>query len=247
MKILLPNAKELNTTIDNSPFLPLSEQSQQILETLQEFSPTELAQFYKLTEEKALLESDRWLRIANQQAKSYPAWTLYDGLMYRYMKRRDITEAEQDYLEKHVLIATGLYGLISPFTLISPHRLDFQGGLKIEGKSLKQFWRPYYDEQVAGEDLIISLASSEFEQVFSPAIQRNMIQIVFMEEHDGKRKIHSTISKKGRGRLVSLMASHNIQTLDALCSLSFDGFSYQPALSTDKKIVFVRPKGSAIA
>lgn len=242
MKILLPNAKELNTNLENHPFTPLSEKSQTVLAALRQLSVADLAAFYKLREDKAELETDRWYRMAYQQAKSYPAWNLYDGLMYRYMKRRDLSQAEQDYLTQHVLIATGFYGLITPFTLISPHRLDFQGQLKIEGQSLKQFWRSQYDEQVADEELILSLASSEFEQVFSPTIQKRIVQLVFMEDQEGQLKIHSTISKKGRGRLVSLMAEENVQSLDELRQLTFDGFAYRADLSEDKKLVFVRKK-----
>ncbi|MGT2715796.1 peroxide stress protein YaaA [Streptococcus respiraculi] len=240
MKIILPNAKELNTNLENHPFAPLSEKSRAVLEALGQMSAADLAAFYKLKEDKAELEADRWHRMIHQQAKSYPAWMLYDGLMYRYMKRRDLSEVEEAYLAQHVLIATGFYGLIAPFTLISPHRLDFQGQLKVEGQSLKQFWRAQYDEQLADEDLIISLASSEFEQVFSPAIQKRMVQIVFMEDKEGELKVHSTISKKGRGRLVSLMAEKNVQTLDEIRQLTFDDFAYRADLSEDAKLIFVR-------
>lgn len=243
MKILLPNAKELNTNLENHPFVPLSEKSRAILEVLRRWSVPELAAFYKLREDKAELEADRWHRMVHQQAKLYPALLLYDGLMYRYMKRRDLSQAEQDYLTQHVLIATGFYGLITPFTLISPHRLDFQGQLRVEGQSLKQFWRSQYDEQLVEEDLIISLASSEFEQVFSPAIQKRMVQIIFMEDKEGQLKIHSTISKKGRGRLVSLMAEKNIQTLDEIRQLTFDGFAYWADRSEEDKLIFVRKHG----
>ncbi|MTB64983.1 peroxide stress protein YaaA [Streptococcus sp. zg-86] len=240
MKIILPNAKELNTNLDNHPFVPLSEESSAVLGAIRNLSVEELAAFYKLNSDKTELEADRWYRIAHRQAKTYPAWTLYDGLMYRYMKRRELSQVEQEYWQRYVRIATGFYGLISPFTLISPHRLDFQGQLKVEGQSLKQFWRAQYDEQVAEEDLIISLSSSEFEQVFSPAIQKRMIQIVFMENRAGQLKIHSTISKKGRGRLVSLMAEQDVQTLDEISQLTFDGFAYRADLSEEQKLVFVR-------
>ena len=67
-------------------------------------------------------------------------WLLYDGLMYRYMHRTDLSDQELSYMKDHVYIATGFYGLISPFSLIAPHRLDFQGEFKVMGKSLKQFY-----------------------------------------------------------------------------------------------------------
>lgn len=240
MKILLPNAKEMNTNLESQPFRKLSLSSQHVLAPLLELSEADLAQFYKINPEKAQLEWDRWRRIEAGQAKTYPAWQLYDGLMYRYMKRRDLSQAEADYLRNSAFIATGFYGLISVFDLISPHRLDFQGNLRVEGQSLKQFWRPQYDQIVAGDELIVSLLSSEFEQVFSPAIQAKMVKLVFMEEKKEVRKIHSTISKKGRGRFLSLMAEQEVKTLAQLKQLTADGFVYREDLSQEKELVFVR-------
>ena len=105
---------------------------------------------------------------------------------------------------------------------------------------MKQFWRKDCDKQVQKDDLIISLLSSEFEQVFSPDIRKRMIKIIFMENRSGKLKIHSTISKKGRGRLVSLMAEKQIETIEDIKTLTFDGFSFSPKHSDDKTITFIR-------
>lgn len=240
MKILLPNAKELNTTEQSQPWQPLNLESQEVLASLLDLSLSDLASYYKLKEDRATLEYDRFQRIKNQQAKTYPALLLYDGLMYRYMKRRDLSQQERQYWQDHVRIATGLYGLIQPFDLISPHRLDFQGKLTVAGKSLKQYWRKAYDQELAGEETILSLLSSEFEQVFSPKVQAKMVRLVFMEQQAGTYKVHSTISKKGRGRLVSLLAEENIQDIETIKQLTFDGFSYLPDQSTVQKLVFVR-------
>ena len=139
-----------------------------------------------------------------------------------------------------VVSSVGLYGVQSIINLISPHRLDFQAGIKVEGKSLKQYWRPAFDKVVEEEDWILSLASSEFEQVFSPQIQKKLVRVTFMEEKDGKRRVHSTISKKGRGRLVSVMAKQGITELAALQQVTVDGFSYQAELSDQLNLVFVR-------
>ena len=114
MKILIPNAKELHTNQDAFPSQPLSAQSQAVLKTLQEYPAENLANFYKINSSKADQEWTRWQRLADKQAKTYPAWLLYDGLMYRYMKRTQVTEAERHYLDNHLRIATALYGLISP-------------------------------------------------------------------------------------------------------------------------------------
>ncbi|WP_155972108.1 peroxide stress protein YaaA [Streptococcus ruminantium] len=240
MKLIIPNAKELNTNLDNFPFQDLSEKSEPILEVIGKLSLEELSAFYKLPESRAQLEFDRWQRIQSRQAKSYPAWQLYDGLMYRYMDRRDVTEEEISYLKTHVRLATALYGLINPFELISPHRLDFQGSLKIGQQSLKQYWRSYYDQEVVDDDVILSLASSEFEQVFSPRTRERLIKVIFMEERVGELKIHSTISKKGRGRMLSWLAKNNIQALSDLRTFQLDGFRYCSKRSTETQFTFIR-------
>ena len=240
MKILIPNAKELNTHLESQSFQGLTEASQEILAVISQMKLEDLADFYKLKLDKAQLELDRWKRMANGQARLYPAWQLYDGLMYRYMSRRDLSPAEVAYLEEHVFITTGFYGAIHVFDWIAPHRLDFQGSLKVGQTSLKQFWRQYYDQLVQDDDLIISLLSSEFEAVFSPAIQRKMTKVTFMEEKGGQLKTHSTISKKGRGRLVSEMARQQVMSLEELKCLRPDGFVYREDLSKRSELVFVK-------
>ncbi|RBR30992.1 hypothetical protein EB08_00797, partial [Enterococcus cecorum] len=90
------------------------------------------------------------------------------------------------------------------------------------------------------EEIILSLLSSEFEEVFSKDLQQNFYQCVFMEEKEGKRKIHSTISKKSRGKMVKELISHQIQSIDDVRKLTFDGFSLQKDESTDKRLVFVK-------
>ncbi len=230
----------MNTNQEPSPFQDLPTDSLPILEVLSVKEEAELARFYKLPLERAGLEADRWKRIQTGQAKTYPAWLLYDGLMYRYMSRSDLSKSEQAYLHEHVLLATGFYGLIPPSTLIYPHRLDFQGGLKIAGQSLKAYWRPAFDAAVQDQDWILSLASSEFEQIFSPAIQKRLIRITFMEEVAGQSRTHSTISKKGRGRLLSWMVRNQCQTLDHLRSAEVDGFRLDERRSTEQQLLFVR-------
>ncbi len=55
--------------------------------------------------------------------------------------------------------------------------------LKTSWKISKALWKEDYDQAV--EEQILSLLSSEFEQVFSKAIQKGMIRIKFMENRGG--------------------------------------------------------------
>ena len=240
MKLLIPSAKELNEQARIVEPQPLSEKTKTILQAMNQFSLTELATFYGISEERALVEKERIGALLAGSAKTYPALELFDGLMYRSIERQDLSQKEQTYLQKHLLITTALYGVLPAYKGIAPHRLDFMMKLKPAGKSLKEFWKEDYDQAVEGEKQVLSLLSSEFEQVFSKAIRERMIRIKFMENRGGTLKIHSTISKKARGAMVTAMMKEEITHLEDLKSLEVAGFSYREDLSQEKEWIFVK-------
>ena len=240
MKILIPSAKELNEKGRAVVPKPLSSQTKQILQSLGDLSLEDLASFYAISEERSQVEQERIKNLVNGSAKVYPALELFDGLMYRSMERKNLSEKEKAYLLEHLLITTALYGVISAYEGIAPHRLDFMMKLKPAGQSLKTIWKESYDQAVVEEDQILSLLSSEFELVFSKAIRERMIQIKFMENRGGKLKIHSTISKKARGAMVTAMMKQEINQLEDLKKLEVAGFSYRQDLSREKEWVFVK-------
>ena len=56
MKILIPNAKELNTHLESQSFQGLTEASQEILAVISQMKLEDLADFYKIKLDKAQLE-----------------------------------------------------------------------------------------------------------------------------------------------------------------------------------------------
>ena len=240
MKILIPTAKEMNTNVPSLEAKPLCPESQAVLDELTIYSAQELENFYKISAEKAQEEYERIQALKNGTANSYPALQLFDGLMYRNIKRDNLSKAEQAYLEKHLMITSALYGVIPAFAPIAPHRLDFMMKLKVRGKSLTKHWQSAYEESVKGEELIFSLLSSEFENVFPKEIREKMVIFKFMEERDGKLKIHSTISKKARGAFLTALMEGQVTSVEEIKKLRFAGFSYREDLSSDKELAFVK-------
>ena len=240
MKILIPTAKEMNIEIPSLEAKPLRPESQAVLDALATYSVQELESFYKISAEKAQEEYDHIQALKNETATNYPALHLFDGLMYRNIKRDDLTKKEQTYLEKHLMITSALYGVIPAFEPIAPHRLDFLMKLKIAGKSLKSHWQSAYEESVKGEELIFSLLSSEFETVFPKEVREQMVTFKFMEDRDGKLKVHSTISKKARGAFLTALIENQVTSVEEIKKFSFAGFHYREDLSSDKELVFVK-------
>ena len=67
-----------------------------------------------------------------------------------------------------------------------------------------------------------------------------MIRIKFMENRGGQLKVHSTISKKARGAMVTAMMKAGITQLEELKNLEVAGFSYRADLSQEQEWVFVK-------
>ena len=240
MKLLIPTAKEMNLDTLEKTGNPVSNETQEVIDALASLSLEELASLYKISIERAIEEDQRIKALKSGTAKTYVALRLFDGLMYRNIRRTDWTKEEEAYVQEHLLITSALYGVIPALAPIAPHRLDFLMKLKVQGKSLKNFWKASYDQALQDEDLIISLLSSEFETVFSKEIQNRMVTFKFLEEKNGQLKVHSTISKKARGAFVTALLEKQITKVEEMKQLTFSGFAYQSALSTEKQLVFVK-------
>ena len=67
-----------------------------------------------------------------------------------------------------------------------------------------------------------------------------MVTFKFMEDRDGKLKVHSTISKKARGTFLTALMEGQVTSVEEIKKLSFAGFTYRDDLSSDKEMVFVK-------
>ena len=239
MKILIPTAKELNKKAISHDTVSLSDKSTEIVSEIAKLSVEDLAKAYKIKDEKAVEEFSRWQAIKNKTANSYKALELFNGLMYRNIARDSFKEADKKYVEENVFITTSLYGVIGAYDLIQEHRLDFLQNIKIENQSLKNFWKESYDKSIEGEELVVSLLSSEFEEVFSKEQRDKFIRLSFMEEKEGVLKVHSTISKKARGKFLTELVKNKVSSVDEMKKIQFDDFKFNVENSDERTLAFI--------
>ena len=239
MKILIPTAKELNKKAISYGKVSLGNKSTEIVNEIAKLSVEDLAKAYKIKDEKAVEEFSRWQAIKNKTAKSYKALELFNGLMYRNIDRSGFDESNKKYVEENVFITTSLYGGIGAYDLIQEHRLDFLQNIKVENQSLKNFWREDYDKSIEGEELVVSLLSSEFEEVFSKEQRDRFIRLSFMEEKEGVLKVHSTISKKARGKFLTELVKNKVSSVEEMKKMQFDDFKFSAENSDGRTLAFI--------
>lgn len=209
---------------------------------------TIVSQFYKMSrkELKQLwkLEGEAFERayfcIQNyEKLPFYEALSLYHGLSYRTMEHETFSNPVPPFLDQHLRIFSALYGPISPSTPIKPYRLDFTMGLKVEGKTLKSLWKKELPHILSPEEEIWNLASNEFSSLFGKEY-KNWLDFSFFEEKEGKRKKHSTISKKGRGLMVKYIAENEITEREALKDFSLDSYEFLPEESNQNHYIYIK-------
>ena len=62
-----------------------------------------------------------------------PAILAYEGIQYQYMAPGVFNQEELAYVEEHLRILSGFYGLLRPFDGVTPYRLEMQAKLAVSG------------------------------------------------------------------------------------------------------------------
>ena len=237
MKIIMSPAKEMATDLPVQKDWVLTRDSQTIVSILESYSKEELKKLLKVSD--ALLE-ENWDKIQKfQESVTYHAMDLYQGLAFRSFKQVANWKEHQNYAVKHLRILSALYGAISPEECVKPYRLDLTMNLKVEGETLKKYWKERIVSSFEKGECIINLASSEFSSLFNKK-QFDWVDVEFYEKKVGVLKQHSTISKKARGKMAAWMMLHHIQDKDELRNFNLDGYKFDESLSKENHYCFVK-------
>ena len=111
--------------------------------------------------------------------------------------------------------------------------------LKVEGLTLKKYWKERIVTSFEEGECIVNLASSEFSSLFNKK-RYDWIDIEFFEKKEGVLKQHSTISKKARGKMAAWMMSQRVQEKAEIQNFDLDGFRYDASLSKENHYCFVK-------
>lgn len=237
MKIIMSPAKEMATDVPVQKDWVLTEDSQKIVSLLSNYSKEELKKLLKVSD--ALLE-ENWDKIQRfQESVTYHAMDLYQGLAFRSFKQIADWKEHKAYAVQHLRILSALYGAISPDECVKPYRLDLTMNLKVEGETLKKYWKERIVTSFEKEECVVNLASSEFSSLFNKK-QYDWVDVDFYEKKEGVLKQHSTISKKARGKMAAWMMLHHIQDKAELRNFDVDGYAFDELLSKENHYCFVK-------
>ncbi len=228
-------------------FLP---QSKELIATLREKSPQQIASLMDLSDKLASLNMARYQawssRFSAKNARQ--AILAFDGDVYDGLQARQLAAPDLAWAQDHVAILSGLYGVLRPLDWMQPYRLEMGTALPVgDAKNLYQFWgrriADHLNAQLAGEKVpvIVNLASQEyFKSVDRKALQARVIECVFEDWSAGKFKIVSFFAKKARGLMARYAISHRVNTPRKLEAFNLEGYALDAASSEPDRLVFRR-------
>ena len=246
MRIIISPAKKMNVDTDSLPVRDLPaflERTEEIYWELQSKSPEELQKLWKCNDSIAALNIQR-LQNMDLHTHLTPAVLAYEGIQYQYMAPNVFTSKEYDYIQEHLRILSGFYGVLRPFDGVTPYRLEMQAKLKLDDKKdLYDFWGGKIAQQLCAEtDCVINLASKEYSVCISKYLPENVrfITCVFGEEKDGKIIEKGTMCKMARGEMVRYMAEHQITKSEDIRAFDRLDYTFDPERSDESTYVFVK-------
>lgn len=236
--------------IDNDVFthrqMPIFlEESKILTDYLQKLSYDELKSTWKCSDKLANHNFDiiKNMDLGNNLT---PAILSYEGLQYQYMAPGIFTYEELDYMEEHLRILSGFYGILRPFDGVVPYRLEMQAKLiNWEYGCLYDFWKDKIAKSLFKEShSILNLASKEYSKSISRYLTRNikLVNCVFGELIHGKVVEKGTLAKMARGEMVRFMAENNINQIENIKEFNRLDYVYNGELSDDNNYVFIKGK-----
>lgn len=173
-----------------------------------------------------------------------PAILAYEGIQYQYMAPGVFTGEALDYVQEHLRILSGFYGLLRPFDAVTPYRLEMQARLPVDGgRDLYAFWGRKLADKLAEEtDAVLDLASKEYSRAVQPFLPPRVrwITVVFGEEKAGKIVEKGTLCKMARGRMVRWLAENQVRRPEEARAFGELGYRFSSERSGEGTYLFIK-------
>ncbi len=222
----------------------------ELIALLREQSPQQVAELMHLSDKLAALNVGRYAAWSPKGSarNAKQAALAFDGDVYGGLDAKTLTRPQLDWAQAHVVILSGLYGVLRPLDWLQPYRLEMGTGLaNRHGKDLYAFWgariAEYLNQRAAADHtpVVINLASQEyFRAVDRQALKARVIDCQFEDWKNGKYKIISFYAKRARGLMARWAIQHQAVTPKKLEGFDLEGYALASEVSTPERLVFRR-------
>ena len=254
MLLVLSPAKSLDFA-SPSWAQPLSQpvfarQAAELARVMRGYSPQGLAELLDISEALASLNVARYAawRAKPQATSVRAAVQAFNGDVYDGLQASALKPAALQWLDAHVAILSGLYGVLKPLDAMQAYRLEMGTALPTaRGDSLYAYWGDRIAKhlrqrlQELDSDVLVNLASVEyFKAVNLAALKAQVLECVFQDWQNGQFRVVSFFAKRARGSMARFAAQHRLRRVDDLRGFDADGYLWDKDASSTQRLVFRR-------
>ena len=251
-KIIISPAKNLNFDSSNfeySTSYPLFQsKSKTIVNFIKKKKSSELAELMNISlnlAEENMSRFHAW-RLSSGSKLETPAIKLFAGEVFRAFDFQSLQPDKYDRLSKNLRILSGLYGVLSPFDLIYPYRLEMGTRIAIgkNNSNLYEFWRVSlnnYFHEFLQDKVLINLASNEYSKALNiKKLKFKVITPIFKEFINGELKTVMMYAKNARGKMARFLIENDIKSIEEIKNYNRDGYCYDESISSKSDWIFTR-------
>lgn len=246
MRVIISPAKKMNVdtdTLEPAGLPVFLKETEEIMEWMQSLSFSEVKKLWGCNEKIAELNFKRFEEMELRRGLT-PALLSYEGIQYQYMAPAVFEEGQYEYVQEHLRILSGFYGVLRPMDGVTPYRLEMQAKVKLSGKKdLYDYWGERLYREILDESrIIVNLASKEYSRCVERYLcpQDTFITCVFGEYVNGKVRQKGTYAKMARGEMVRFMAENKIDSPEEMKNFRRMGYVFREELSDKQNYVFVQ-------
>ena len=246
MRLIISPAKKMNVTPDILEFQgypEFLEDTDKLRRYVSGLSYGEAKELWKCNDSIAEQNFERFKEM-DLRRNLTPAIMAYEGIQYQYMAPSVLDAKALAYIQEHLRILSGFYGILKPLDGVVPYRLEMQAKATVDGhKNLYAFWGKRLAETLFKEtDIIINLASKEYSKCVSSHLtpEITFITCVFGEYVNGKIVEKGTYAKMARGEMVRFLAERQAQSPEDLKAFDRLGYIFDASASDEKTYVFIK-------
>ena len=216
---------------------------------------SDLKRMMDLSDALAQLNRERFQAFKPDSEEGLQAAFAFNGDVYLGLKARELDKRALGWVQDHLRILSGLYGVLRPLDAIQPYRLEMGVRIKTKrGASLYDFWGPRVSEALDAalvghkRKVVVNCASQEyFGAVDRAALRAGVLTCKFLEEKDGEARIMSFFAKRARGAMARFAIDNRIDKPEDLKAFDLDGYRFVPSLSGEDEFTFARPQPPPVA
>ncbi len=245
MKIIVSPAKKMrqedSLSYEGVPIF--LEKTTLLMKGIQALSYEDAKALWKCNDKIATLNVERFANMSLTEGLS-PAILSYEGLQYQHMAPEVFDRKQLEWVQEHLRILSGFYGVVRPLDGIVPYRLEMQAkGDFPNSTNLYDFWgKAIYQEIIHEDGVVLNLASKEYSKCVEKYLtaEDRFIVCQFVELIDGKLKQKGTLAKMARGEMVRFLAESQGTAPEDAKKFDKLGFVFAESYSTETNYVFIK-------